>query len=84
MRILIEAESTRLRLLLPTNLLFSSGTAWLVNHIGRHYAREALENIPPETLRELFAVIRSIKRTYGSFELLDVTSAGGERVWIRL
>lgn len=84
MRILIEDGNTRLDLLLPTNLLFSTGGAWLVNHVGRRHAGQALEAIPPETLRELFAVVRSIKRTYGSFELLDVESAGGERVRIRL
>lgn len=84
MKILIQDGNTRLRLLLPTNLVFSSATAWLVNHVGRRYAPAAMDSIPPEAIRELFRVIRKIKRRYGSFEILDVASADGERVWVRL
>lgn len=77
MRILIQDEKARRCILLPTNLLFSSGTAWLVNWIGRKQAEETMEHIPPERIRQ-------IKRDYGSFDLVEIESSDGNRVLIRL
>jgi len=69
---------------LPTNLIFSKGTAWLANYFGRKYAGDALKDIPPEALEVLFAEFRRIKKKHGTWELVEVKSARGDRVRITL
>ena len=84
MKIQVKAEGRDIKIFLPTNLVFSRGTAWLANHAGRVYAEDALKDIPPEALEALFAEIRRIKRRYGSWELVEVRSADGEVVNVTL
>lgn len=84
MRIQVKDEDTNLNIILPTMLVFSKGTVWLANHFGRKYAADAMKDIPPEGLDRLFAELRRIKRKYGSWDLVEVESADGERVRIKL
>lgn len=84
MKIVIKGGGHNLKLLLPTGLIFSKGTVWLANHVGRRYAPEAMANIPPEALAALFAELRRIKKRHGSWELVEVESVGGEKVNIIL
>ena len=84
MKIQIRSEDTRLTLYLPTNLLFSRGTVWLANHVGRKYAGPALDTIPPQALEALFAELRRIKKKHGHWDLVEVESADGKHVRIQL
>lgn len=84
MRIRINADGRRFTLLLPTALLFSRGTAWLANTVGRKYAGEAMKDIPPEAMNALFAELRRIKKRHGGWELVEAVSADGNRVNILL
>ena len=84
MKISVHDDETDLNLWLPTNLIFGKLTVKLINGVGRKYAGEALEKIPPEALERLFAEIRRIKKKYGSWELVDVESADGSIVHITL
>ena len=84
MRIKVKDEDTDINLLLPTNLIFSKGTVWLVNHFGRKYAGDALKDIPPEALDRLFAEFRWIKRKYKRWVLVEVESSDGDAVSIEL
>lgn len=84
MRIRIKSDGYNMNIILPTGLIFSKGTVWLVNHVGRKYAADAMKNIPPEALDALFAEFRNIKRRYRSWDLVEVESASGEKVLITL
>lgn len=84
MRILIQGEGHNLNLVLPTRMLFSKTVLKLVNRTGRKYAGEALEKIPPEALDAIFAELRRVKDQYGSWDLVDMESADGKKIWIRL
>lgn len=84
MKIQVNDGEHKISILLPTNLIFSGGTAWLADHVGRKYAPEALENIPPEALNALFAEFRRIKHQYGRWTLVEVESAAGQTVKITL
>lgn len=84
MKIQVKSEGHHIQLLLPTGLVFSKGTVWLANHFGRKYAGDAMKAIPPQALEELFAELRRIKKKYGSWDLVEVKSASGEEVLIRL
>lgn len=91
MRIRIKDGERDFCLVLPTNLIFSKGSAWLCRHIGMKYAvrseneaEAAVFYIPDEALDGLFAELRRIKKRYGSWELVDVESSGGEKVKITL
>ena len=84
MRIKVKDEDTDINLLLPTNLIFSKGTVWLVNHFGRKYAGDAMKDIPPESLDRLFAEFRRIKRKHKHWVLVEVASSDGDEVSIVL
>ena len=84
MKIQVHSDDTNINLILPTNLIFGNIVARLVDTLGRRYAGEALEKIPPEALERLFAEIRRIKKKYGSWELVDIESADGSIVHITL
>lgn len=84
MRILVQGGEHDLNIVLPTRMLFSKTVLRLVNVTGRKYAGDALERIPPEFFDVLFAELRHVKKKYGSWDLVDIESADGERVLIRL
>ena len=84
MRIQVTSEDMNLKLVLPTALIFSRGTAWIANHAGRKYAPEAMNGIAPEHLDTLFAEFRRIKKQYGQWELVEMVSADGEYIKITL
>jgi len=84
MKILVHDEEHDLRIVIPTALIFSRATAWLVNHFGRKYAEDAMSRISPEALKLLFVEFRRIKKKHGSWELVDVESSDGEKVKIIL
>lgn len=84
MRIRIKGDGVDVNLVLPTGLLIGKTVIRIANTIGRRYATEALEGIPPETLERLCAELRRVKKKHGSWELVDVESASGEIVKIVL
>ena len=84
MKIRVKGDGVNLNLVLPTRLIFGKTVVKLANSIGRRYAAEAMEAIPPEALEILCAELRSIKKRYGSWELVDVESANGDIVQIIL
>lgn len=84
MKIQIRSNGFPITILLPTNLLFSRSALHLANRLGRKYAGQALESLPPQTLDALFAELRRIKKKYGHWDLVEVESADGEYVCIRL
>lgn len=84
MKIHIKGDGYNIKLLLPTNLIFSRGTVWLANHVGRKYAGPAMDQIPPKAMAALFAELRRIKRKHGSWNLVEVDSSSGEQVLIQL
>ena len=84
MRIRIKSEETNLNLVFPTGLLIGNTVLKIANTMGRRYASEALESIPPEALEILCAELRRIKKQYGSWELVDVETADGQIVKITL
>lgn len=84
MKIQVNSGEYHFNILLPTGLIFSRGTVWLFNRVGRKYAGNAMNQIPPEALNALFAEFRRIKRKHGSWDLVEVESASGEKVIIRL
>lgn len=84
MRIQAKGDGYNVNIVLPTNLVFSKGTVWLANHVGRKYAGDAMKDIPPEVLDALFTELRRIKRKFGSWDLVEVESSDGEKVLVRL
>lgn len=91
MRIQIKDGDRNFSLVLPTNLIFSKGSAWLCRSIGMKYvarseneAEAAMFYITDEALEGLFAELRRVKKRYGSWELVDVESSSGEKVKITL
>ena len=84
MKIHICSEGRDMKIVLPTNLVFSSFVANLGNTLGRKYAGDAMKDISSDELGRLFRELRRIKRKYGAWELVEVNSADGERVQIIL
>ncbi|MBQ8238217.1 MAG: hypothetical protein IJZ39_08750 [Oscillospiraceae bacterium] len=84
MKIRIKSEETNLNLVLPTRLLIGKTVVKLANTIGRRYAAEAMQAIPPEALEILCAELRRIKKKHGAWELVDVRCADGDIVQVIL
>lgn len=84
MKIYIRNKSFGFFIPLPTNLLFSKGTAWLAAGMGKKYAGDAMRDIPPEALEKLFEEFRRIKKKHGTWLLVEVESSDGDRVRITL
>jgi len=84
MRILIKGGERNINLMFPTCLVFNRGAAWVANTVGRHYAGDAMPDIPPEAMAAIFAELRRVKRKHGHWTLVEVKSSGGEGVTITL
>ena len=84
MKIIVKTPEHTIRLGLPTSLIFSKGSAFLAEKLGRKYSPESMVNIPEEAIPKLCAELRRIKKKYGVYELVEVESADGEYVQIIL
>ena len=84
MRIIIRSAEKNLKILLPTNMIFSAPVAWIGARYGLRYARDSAKEIKPDQLQALFAILRKTKRMYGHYELVDVESSDGTQVKIVL
>lgn len=82
---------------IPTAMIFSRATVDIGLKLAKKYSGESmkihafhsggsihLEDIPPEAIHALCDEIRRIKKKHGSWLLVDVESAGGDRVRITL
>ena len=84
MRIRINSGEQNISLLLPTNLIFSGAAAHLLAFAGNFMAEEVQEHIPMDKIGPIFRELRRIKKKYGSFELVDVETADGQKIKITL
>lgn len=99
MKIQITSDDRSLSLRIPTGLLFSKPMIWMglkfmkkSSSYAAQYIPENpegksegfLNNLPEEAVYALCAELRHIKKTYGSWELVDVRSSDGEIVKIIL
>lgn len=100
MKIHVESDEHSFTIPVPTGLVFSNGSAWLFQLIGRKrtgksdvedpdmdlfsFTRRDGSQIPAADLKKLFAEIRRIKKKYGAWELVEVSAGEGARVKITL
>ena len=84
MKIQIRNKEHAFTIPIPTGLIFSDFTAWMVGTVGRKYASDALKDIPQDALKRLFQEFRRIKRKHKKWTLVEVHSADGEHILIQL
>ena len=84
MKIIVKSGEHDIRLGIPTALIFSKGSTFLAEKLGRKYSPESMVDIPPEAIPALCAELRKIKKKYGTYELVEVESADGRYVKITL
>ena len=84
MKIIVKTPEHNITLGLPTVLIFSKGSAFLAEKLGRKYAPESMVDIPPDAIPILCAELRKIKKKYGTYELLELETANGQYVKITL
>lgn len=84
MKIIVRSQEHDIRLGIPTSWIFSRGSAFLAEKLGRKYAPESMVDIPPDAIPILCAELRKIKKKYGTYELVEMETAGGEYVKITL
>lgn len=84
MKIIVRSQEHNIRLGIPTDWIFSRGSAFLAEKLGRKYAPESMAQIPPDAIPVLCAELRKIKKKYGAYELMEVESADGQYVKITL
>ena len=83
MKIRIRSYERSFTLILPTRLLLSKGAVKLGLRIGKRYSI-SVPDIPPKIVDALCDEVKRIKKKHGSWELVDVQSADGEQINIRL
>lgn len=84
MRIRIKSEEHNINLVFPTRLLVGKTAVRIANRIGRRYAAEVIEKLPPEALEAICAELRRVKDVYGKWDLVDIQSADGDEIKIIL
>lgn len=84
MKIIVKSEERTICVPLPTALLYNKTLLRFGIRIARKYAKEYMPDIPPEAVGALCAEIKRIKEIYGSWELVSVDEADGDRVMIVL
>ncbi len=83
MRIDIHSDERSFTVVLPTRLLFSKGVLKFGLKVGKCCCNTVPE-IPPAALDVLCGEIRRIKKTNPAWELVNIQSAGGDKVRIIL
>lgn len=83
MKIHICSQKHKLRLYFPTWMITSKSMVKLWLRVSKKYSSE-VPDIPPHAIDALCDEMKRIKKTYGTWELVDVQSAGGEQVKITL
>ena len=84
MKIVVKSREHNIHFRIPTLLLFSRGSAWLAEKLGRRYAKDAMEELPPGSVPVLCAELRRIKKKYGTYPMVELESADGDLVKIQL
>ena len=83
-RIKSAADHVDLILAFPTKLLCGKTAARILEKLGRRWAGEAMEKLPPGTVEALCAELRRCKDTRGALTLVDIESTTGDEVKITL
>ena len=90
MRILVKSEGHRIWIPIPTSVVFSRPMIrlwlWGMRRSIRYVQmpEQAIWDLPEDKLFLLCDELRRIKRKYGSWHLVEVESASGDRVLIEL
>lgn len=89
MKIIIQDGEHDVNLTIPTGLIFNKPVAWLGLRAGRKYLKSgntgvSLDDISEEAVYRLVEELNRIKHRYGSWNLVEVQSADGERVLVTL
>lgn len=100
MKIRVESQGRCFTIPVPTGLVFSDVTAWIMQYIGNKHTEDIMVYVPsharahmpsqpgkaisPRDMKRLFAELRRIKKRYGAWELVDVRTGDGQRVRITL
>lgn len=83
MKIRIRTGEQRISLYFPTWMITSKSMVKLWLRVSKKYSSE-VPDIPPHAIDALCDEMKRIKKTYGTWELVDVQSAGGKQVKITL
>jgi len=95
MKIHVKNDEQNISLMLPTNLILSAPIAWIADRAISGMseksimdlplqAADAVAKLPSGAIKKLFTELRSIKRKYGKWTLVEMESASGEQVLIEL
>lgn len=75
-----DKDGTNLFVPLPSGLVFNGLTAGIAARV----ASENGVNITPDQMRRLFAIIRQYKKAHPDWILVEVQSADGDEVMVKL
>lgn len=84
MRIYVKTEGRRIFLPIPSRLVFSKASAWVIRKSMERYVPKETVPVSPEDLAKLFSVMRTLRRKRGRMRIVEVDCTDGTRVWIDL
>jgi len=82
MKVVIKSEKTRIFILLPTALFLNRLTATIATKIIK--SKQPSIDISAKDIMELINSIKKYKRKHKRWELVNISSADGENVFISL
>ena len=96
MRIIVKGNGNNINIPIPTGLIFSKASVWTWLKLARvsagkymseHVNQKAdmfLDRLSDEAVYAICGELMRIKRKHGSWDLVEVESADGDHVLIRL
>ena len=84
MKIQIQGDGHKIKILLPTKWIFSNTGSSIAAFVVQKYASDEMAGVTPEAIKALCAEIRRIKRKYGRWDMVEVSSSDGEKVIVTL
>ncbi len=85
MRIYIRQNNFTFFIPVPTRLFLNKPVIKIANWACKEYCPDEMPDIDPEDVEKLYQAIKKCKKRYGKkWDLVDVQSASGEGVRVRL
>lgn len=84
MKIRLTGKDRRLRIMIPTSVIFNRLTAVILSKALQKNDNTSLHSLTADQFNQLFRVLRRCKRKYPDLRLVEAYSSSGEMVEITL
>ena len=85
MRINVESEGKKIRLALPSGLIYGIAFSGVgLKYLKRYGENEAFANVTKQDIKNIRKTIKRMRKIHKKWNIVEVDSADGDRVRVRL